>query len=399
MKNFFKKYSSLKWKVMIVTVLLSPASVFAAGPPVASELSNPLAIVLLVVIIGLLLVIALLANIVIGAAKLNLQRFISEKKKNNTVSKILGVVLLCCITGAAFAADSPATTTAATDTSIAGLSSTSFYALLSVIFLELIILITLLFNLKKLLQSEKLAATIQGDEVAPETAFSGWWEKVNSFVPMKEEAQIDLGHNYDGIRELDNRLPPWWLYGFYVCIIFAAIYLYRYHVAHSAPLSGEELKIELAKADADKQEYLKKAGNSVDENTVKLLTDAKDLDAAKAIFTTICAACHKPDGGGLVGPNLTDDYWLHGGGIKDIFKTIKYGWPEKGMQSWKDNYTPLQIAQLASYVKSLHGTKPAIAKEPQGTLYVEEKAGASDSTKAKTDSLKTNADKKITGAK
>ena len=399
MKNFFKKYSSLKWKVMIVTVLLSPASVFAAGPPVASELSNPLAIVLLVVIIGLLLVIALLANIVIGAAKLNLQRFISEKKKNNTVSKILGVVLLCCITGAAFAADSPATTTAATDTSIAGLSSTSFYALLSVIFLELIILITLLFNLKKLLQSEKLAATIQGDEVAPETAFSGWWEKVNSFVPMKEEAQIDLGHNYDGIRELDNRLPPWWLYGFYVCIIFAAIYLYRYHVAHSAPLSGEELKIELAKADADKQEYLKKAGNSVDENTVKLLTDAKDLDAAKAIFTTICAACHKPDGGGLVGPNLTDDYWLHGGGIKDIFKTIKYGWPEKGMQSWKDNYTPLQIAQLASYVKSLHGTKPAIANEPQGTLYVEEKAGASDSTKAKTDSLKTNADKKITGAK
>ncbi len=398
MKNFLKKYSSLKWKVMIVTVLLSPASVFAAGAPVASELSNPLAIVLLVVIIGLLLVIALLANIVIGAAKLNLQRFLSEKKKNNTVSKMLGVVLLCCITGVAFAADSPAATTA-TDSSIAGLSSTSFYALLSVIFLELIILITLLFNLKKLLQSEKLAASIQGEEVVPETVLSGWWEKVNSFVPMKEEAQIDLGHNYDGIRELDNRLPPWWLYGFYVCIIFAAIYLYRYHVAHSAPLSGEELKIELAKADADKQEYLKKAGNSVDENTVKLLTDAKDLDAAKAIFTSICAACHKPDGGGLVGPNLTDDYWIHGGSIKDIFKTIKYGWPEKGMQSWKDNYTPLQIAQLASYVKSLHGTKPAVAKEPQGTLYVEEKAGATDSTKAKTDSLKTTADKKVTGAK
>ena len=397
MKNFLKKYSSLKWKVMIVTVLLSPASVFAAGPPVASELSNPLAIVLLVVIIGLLLVIALLANIVIGAAKLNLQRFLSEKKKNNTVSKMMGVVLLCCITGVAFAADSPAATT--TDSSIAGLSNTSFYALLSVIFLELIILITLLFNLKKLLQSEKLAASIQEEEVVPETVLSGWWEKVNSFVPMKEEAQIDLGHNYDGIRELDNRLPPWWLYGFYVCIIFAAIYLYRYHVAHSAPLSGEELKIELAKADADKQEYLKKAGNSVDENTVKLLTDAKDLDAAKAIFTSICAACHKPDGGGLVGPNLTDDYWIHGGSIKDIFKTIKYGWPEKGMQSWKDNYTPLQIAQLASYVKSLRGTKPAIAKEPQGTLYVEEKAGASDSTKAKTDSLKTNADKKVTGAK
>ena len=400
MKNLLKKYSSLKWKVMIVTVLLSPAGAFAAGPPVASELSNPLAIVLLVVIFGLLLVIALLANIVIGAAKLNLQRFLSEKKKNNTVSKILSIVLFCCITGAAFAADSPAATTATTDSSIAGLSSTSFYALLSVIFLELIILLTLLFNLKKLLQSEKLAAAVEGSEtVVSETAVSGWWDKVNSFVPMKEEAQIDLGHNYDGIRELDNRLPPWWLYGFYVCILFAAIYLYRYHVAHSAPLSGEELKIEMAKADADKQEYLKRAGNSVDENTVKLLTDPKDMEAAKAIFTTVCAACHKPDGGGLVGPNLTDDYWLHGGSIKDIFTTIKYGWPAKGMQSWKDTYSPLQIAQLASYIKSLRGTNPANPKEPQGTLYVEEKSGTSDSTKAKTDSLKTNADKKPTGAK
>ena len=261
------------------------------------------------------------------------------------------------------------------------------------IFLELLILVVLLLNLKKLLRRETIA--VAGTADAEETALGGWWDKVNSFVPMKEEAQIDLGHNYDGIRELDNRLPPWWLYGFYVCIVFAAIYLYRYHVAHSAPLSGEELKIELAKADADKQEYLKKAGNNVDENTVKLLTDAKDLDAAKAIFTTVCAACHKPDGGGLVGPNLTDEYWLHGGGIKDIFKTIKYGWPEKGMKSWKDDYSPLQIAQLASYVKSLGGTKPAAPKEPQGTLYVEEKAGAADSTKAKTDSSKTTtADKK-----
>ena len=392
MKNFLKKYSWLQWKVIIVTLLLAPASVFAAGPPAPSELSNPLAIVLLIVVFGLLIVIALLANIIIGAAQLNLQRFIEEKKKNNVAAKVASIVLLCCLTSAAFAADVPAATTA-TDSSIGGLSGTSFYTLLSVIFLELLILVVLLLNLKKLLRRETIA--VAGTADAEETALGGWWDKVNSFVPMKEEAQIDLGHNYDGIRELDNRLPPWWLDGFYVCIVFAAIYLYRYHVAHSAPLSGEELKIELAKADADKQEYLKKAGNNVDENTVKLLTDAKDLDAAKAIFTTVCAACHKPDGGGLVGPNLTDEYWLHGGGIKDIFKTIKYGWPEKGMKSWKDDYSPLQIAQLASYVKSLGGTKPAAPKEPQGTLYVEEKAGAADSTKAKTDSSKTTtADKK-----
>ncbi|OIR12054.1 Cbb3-type cytochrome c oxidase subunit CcoP2 [mine drainage metagenome] len=384
MKKILKKYSWLKLKVIIAATLLFPSVVFAAGPPAESELSNPLAIALMIVIVGLLLVIALLANIIIGAAKLNLQRFIDEKKKSNA-GKIASIILLCCLTTAAFAADAPATAAAA-DTSIAGLSQMSFYSLLGVIFLELVILIVLLFNLKKLLKQETIAVqSADGTAVTTATSFSAWWNKINKFRPIKEEAQIDLGHDYDGIRELDNRLPPWWLYGFYVCILFAAIYLYRYHVAHSAPLSGEELKIEMAKADAEKQAYLKKSANNIDETTAKLLTDPKDLDAAKKIFSTICAACHRPDGGGVVGPNLTDDYWIHGGNIKDIFKTIKYGYPDKGMKSWKDDYTPLQIEQLASYVKSLHGTNPPNPKEPQGTLYKEDGAAT---TAAKTDSTK-----------
>ncbi|MDE3144036.1 MAG: c-type cytochrome [Bacteroidota bacterium] len=383
MKKILKKYSWLKLKVIIIATLLFPSVVFAAGPPAASELSNPLAIALLIVIVGLLLVIALLANIIIGAAKLNLQRFIDEKKKSNA-GKIASIILLCFLTTAAFAADAPAITAAA-DTSIAGLSQISFYTLLSVIFLELIILVVLLLNLKKLLKQERIAVQTADAAVATTTSFSNWWNKINKLRPIKEESQIDLGHDYDGIRELDNRLPPWWLYGFYVCILFAAIYLYRYHVVHSAPLSGEELKIEMAKADAEKQAYLKKSANNIDETTAKLLTDPKDLDAAKKIFSTICAACHRPDGGGVVGPNLTDDYWIHGGNIKDIFKTIKYGYPDKGMKSWKDDYTPLQIEQLASYVKSLRGTNPPNPKEPQGTLYKEDGAPADA---AKTDSTK-----------
>ena len=129
---------------------------------------------------------------------------------------------------------------------------------------------------------------------------------------------------------------------------------------------------------------MKKSANKVDENTVVYLTDATSLGEGKKIFTTICAACHLADGGGSVGPNLTDDYWLHGGGIKDIFKTIKYGWPEKGMKSWKDDYTPVQIAQLASYVKSLHGTKPGKPKEPQGVLYEEKAAAVTADTTKKT---------------
>ena len=132
---------------------------------------------------------------------------------------------------------------------------------------------------------------------------------------------------------------------------------------------------------------MKKSANKVDENTVVYLKDVADIDAGKKIYTTACVACHLADAGGSVGPNLTDDYWIHGGSIKDIFKTLKYGWPEKGMKSWKDDYTPQQLAQITSYVKSLVGTKPAKPKEPQGVLY-EEKAAGADSTKAVSDTSK-----------
>ena len=126
------------------------------------------------------------------------------------------------------------------------------------------------------------------------------------------------------------------------------------------------------------QEYLKKKGDAVDENTVTLLTSAEDLAAGKAIFTdpSKCPACHTPEGGGnAVGPNLTDDYWIYGGSVKNIFKTIKYG-TSKGMRSWKDDLSAKQMAQVASYVKSLKGTKPANPREPQGELYQEEAAPA-----------------------
>ncbi|MDE3237030.1 MAG: c-type cytochrome [Bacteroidota bacterium] len=381
MKYIFKYNSWRKWAA-VITLFVSPAAAFAAGPPKPSDVSNPLAQALLVVIVGLLLAIVLLANVVIGAAKLSLQRFWDEKKTQ--AAKVAGIFLFVLMSSTLFAAENTATADAAkqaVDTSIGGLSATSFYTLMSVIFLEVIILLALVYNLKVLLRKEMVQVSAEEEVVvAKENVWKIWWSKMNSFRPVKEEAQIDLGHDYDGIRELDNRLPPWWLYGFYVCIIFAGVYLWRYHVAHSAPLSAEELKISLEKAEAEKQEYLKNAANNVDENTVKLLTSAADLDAGKKVFTTICAACHRADGGGMVGPNLTDDYWLHGGSISDVFKSIKYGWPEKGMKSWKDDFSPVQIAQIASYVKSLHGTNPPNPKEPQGTL-VEEKAAADSAAK------------------
>ena len=389
MKKIFKTHSK-HFTVLGLGLLTMPSAVFAAGPPKVSELSNPLAIVLLTVVIGLLVVIALLASIIIGAAKLNLQRFLEERRKNDSTGKVLTLLACILLSSAVFAeGNSAPETVSSVVSSIAGLSMTTFYSLLTVIFLELLILYVLLYNLKLLLKKETVALKGVEESAEPATnAFNDWWEKFNSFKPMKEEASIDLGHDYDGIRELDNRLPPWWIYGFYLTIFIACIYLWRYHVSHSAPLSKEEYAISVQNAEIEKQEYLKHAANSVDENTVKLLTSADDLDAGKKIFTTICSACHRPDGGGAVGPNLTDDYWLHGGTIKDVFKTIKYGWPEKGMKSWKDDYTPLQIAQIASYVKSLHGSNPASPKAPQGTLFVEDakSAGAAKADSTKVDS-------------
>ena len=194
-------------------------------------------------------------------------------------------------------------------------------------------------------------------------------QKLQDSKPIEEESEIDLDHDYDGIRELDNNLPPWWLYGFYITIIFAVIYLLRYHVFQSAPLPLEEYQIEMAEAEEARQEYLKTAANMVDENSVTLITEGPALDAGASIYKANCAVCHAADGGGGVGPNLTDQYWLHGGDIKAVFSTVKYGVPAKGMIAWKDQLNPAQMQNVASYIISLVGTDPANPKEAQGDLY------------------------------
>lgn len=366
-RNFQRiKYMSV-WMIGLFCTLV-PSSVWAEGPPKPSAMANPLAQVLVVVIAALLLAIALLAHVVLGAAEMKMKEF-RAKKIAATQQKILSVIAFLLFSSAVFAADEPIA--AAVDQTISGLSPTAFYSLITVVGVELLVLLWLLYHLKSLLAKETETVAAETEEVK-ESLLAKWWTKANNFKPVQEEANIDLGHDYDGIRELDNRLPPWWLYGFYICIIFSGIYLWRYHVTHTAPSSLEELAAVMKKAEAEKEDYLKKAANNVNENTVTYLSDASALDAGKKIFVTACAACHAADGGGTVGPNLVDEYWLHGGSMADVFKSIKYGWPEKGMKSWKDDYSPVQIAQLASYIKSIKGKKPATAKEPQGEIYQEQ---------------------------
>ena len=375
-----RKLLNNKWILRTTAVcfvsLVVPMNAWAAGAPKKSELDNPLAVTLLIIIGVLALAIALLGHIVIGAAQLKTDRI----KKERNAAKIVSLVMLCLVSSSVFAqTDAPAVNAVVSNT-ISGLSKTSFYALIGVIGLEFIIIVCMLLFLRSLIAKEVAFTITSETKVAQENKWKSWWMKINSFRSLNEEKDIQLDHDYDDIKELDNKLPPWWIYGFYITIIFAGIYLWRYHVSETAPLSIKEFEMEMAKAEVDKANNLKKAGNSVDENTVKLLTAATDIEAGKKIYTTSCSPCHAADGGGVVGPNLTDDYWLHGGSVKDVFKTIKYGVPEKGMQPWKGTFSPTQIAQLTSFIKSIRGAKVASAKEPQGDLYKEETA-VSDTTR------------------
>lgn len=246
------------------------------------------------------------------------------------------------------------------------------------------VLVAIFFFLTVVLFSMNAAV---GTEKGKLLSFRQWWTSVNRrfftrAVPVEKEEDILLDHDYDGIKELDNALPPWWKYGFYVTIVVAAFYLLRFHVWKTGPTPLQEYDQEMKTAAAQVEEYRKSAGEMVDEKTVTM-SDAAGIAEGDKIFHSNCFACHGTQGEGGVGPNLTDDYWLHGGTINDVFKTIKYGYPDKGMQSWEKTYSPSQIRNLASYVKTLAGTNPPNAKAPQGDLFREAKTG---NTNIKTDS-------------
>ena len=183
-----------------------------------------------------------------------------------------------------------------------------------------------------------------------------------------------LDHNYDGIHEFDNDLPPWWKYGFYATILFAVAYLGFYHVGRNGgQLQGAEYAAEMQQA------ALLVATTSDDPNlltTYQPLTVAAELSTGKGIFATNCAPCHGASGEGKVGPNLTDEFWLHGGEVNHVYKTIKFGVTSKGMVAWKGKLSGKQILQVSSYVLSLKGTKPANAKPPQGEKEIAGKAVA-----------------------
>jgi cytochrome c oxidase cbb3-type subunit III len=238
----------------------------------------------------------------------------------------------------------------------------------------LIIVIGLYFEINR-----KLAIKEGKTPLSVEEYFKNWYKGLTNAVPIENESSIVMSHNYDGIRELDNHLPPWWTAMFVICIIFSAFYLGIYHVWGMSPLQEDEYNEEIAIAQKQVEEYQAKNAAKIDENSAKmLLTDAKEIEKGKGIYTSNCVACHGAAGEGGVGPNLTDEYWLHGdGSIKEVFKVVKNGVPEKGMIAWKATLKPDQIQAVSNFILSMKGTNPPNAKAPQG-----EKTAKSDSTVA-----------------
>ncbi|MCF7561332.1 c-type cytochrome [Sabulilitoribacter multivorans] len=244
-----------------------------------------------------------------------------------------------------------------------------FLVLLILIAIEAIIGALENIMLHKLDEEAKARFLAKKEHTYKFTWITNLYKKLAGGKPIEEEGEIILDHNYDGIKELDNNLPPWWLYGFYASIIFGAIYLLRFHVFDGAN-QYDELATELAQAKIDIEAYKKTAKNLVDVNTVTLLTDAADLSAGKTIFETNCVACHMADGGGGIGPNLTDKYWILGGDIKGVFKTVSEGGRSgKGMIAWKQQLKPLEMAQVSSYVLTFQGTTPANPKVAEGDIW------------------------------
>lgn len=263
------------------------------------------------------------------------------------------------------------TTFAATNTEI--MNGIALGAIIATLILIVIVCFVLLkaFKVMAAMLLPKEEAVVENNPdyelvIEPGVVKLTFWQKILSLRPIAEEKELLIMHDYDEIQELDNPIPAWFNWLFYGSVVFGIVYLLNFHVFKLGKLQDEEYVVEMKVAEQEKEIFLAKSANRVDENNVKISTELAVLESGKALFAQNCVACHGANGEGIVGPNLTDEFWIHGGKINNVFKTIKYGVPEKGMISWEKQLTPKQISDVSNYIESLKGTKPANPKAPQG---------------------------------
>lgn len=244
--------------------------------------------------------------------------------------------------------------------------------------MTMILVIATLFYLLRVIrflanQNAMAKAEKEGVKYVPQPSIvEKIWQDLNAAVPVAKEQEIDLGHSYDGIRELDNHLPPWWKGLFYACVIWGIGYLIIYHVTDSLPLQLDEYQSELTKADENARILrASKPAEIIDETTLLYNADPDLIGKGKTVFVANnCGSCHRADGGGnTIGPNLADEYWLHGGSLRNIYSTVNTGVVEKGMPAWGKVMSAVDVRNVSFYIMSLQGNNPKDGKAPQGELY------------------------------
>lgn len=347
--------------ISILTFLLLSAMPLLAQPKpteLESFFSNPLLLILGLIAVILLFVIYVMGKVALMAIKKN-EIEERKKRKDKKVVSTVAILFFTLLSSSVFASAEPE---AASGFS-ASITSLALCVSLGVILVEVFIVAYLYKIIRRF-----SGLIVEGQS---KEKWKKFLSKLHKLEPIEAEGDMDTGHNYDGIRELDNPPPPWWIWAFVASFIFAVGYMYRYHIAETAPLQIEELEIAMAKGEADKKAYLATAKNAIDETNVVML-ESSDISVGAGIFAKNCVACHGANGeGNAVGPNLTDEFWVHEGGMVNIFKSVKYGWPEKGMKSWQDDLSSYEMAQVSSYINSLLGSNPANAKEAQGEIWKE----------------------------
>jgi cytochrome c oxidase cbb3-type subunit 3 len=176
-----------------------------------------------------------------------------------------------------------------------------------------------------------------------------------------------LDHNYDGIQEYDNPMPRWWLALFFVTIVFAVVYALYYHFGPGL-LAVDRYDRDMAAYYELQAQQLAALGEINEETLAGVMQNPSMMAGAQALFQTKCSQCHGMAGEGNIGPNLTDDYWLHGGKLVDIYHTVSEGVPSKGMLAWRTQLRPAELLSVSAYVGTLRGTSPPNPKDPQGEL-------------------------------
>lgn len=324
---------------------------------------------MLALTVGMVALILAFVIYILGQVLITLSRQVWEKEKatksNLPILMLIGFSLLSTF---AKAQDVVEDAVVKITPDYGGLTATAFWTLVTVIIIEVISILFLtsyIYRMKAELMPAKTKKPLQLLE---------WWKRMDkkvftAAVPIEKETDIELDHEYDGIKELDNSLPPWWKWGFIITVFAAVIYMFNFHVL-GGKNPTEEYEAELAKAQIQLEAYNAKNKDRVDENNIQM-SSASGIAAGRAIFEQNCWACHGKLGEGGAGPNLTDDYWLHKGSLNDIYHSIKSGYPDKGMQAWDKQYSPKQISELASFIKSIRGTNPPNGKEPQGDIFTE----------------------------